>query len=184
MEDANIIALFFDRNEEAIRQTHAVYGRRLYHISDNILRSPEDAEECVNDTYLKTWNDIPPTSPRSLFGYLARICRNLSLTRLDWANAKKRKAEVVSLTQEMEQCIPDVHRNAQMEARELGRLLNAFLETLSPENQMVFVRRYWFVETTAEIAQRYGIKEATLVTRLYRIRGKLAEYLAKEGVSV
>ncbi len=184
MEDAKIIELFFARNEEAIAQTDAAYGSRLLRLADNIVHSREDAEESVNDTYLKTWNSIPPRKPSHFFPYLARICRNLSLDRLDWANAAKRKAEVVSLTQEMEQCIPDIRRDAELDERELGRILNAFLETLSPENQMVFVRRYWYVDTTAEIAARYGIKESTLITRLHRIRTKLAEYLNKEGIAV
>lgn len=184
MDDQKIINLYVARNEEAIQLTNRAYGARLFRISQNILRCQEDAEECVSDTYLRTWNSIPPTMPRSLFSYLARICRNLSLTKLDWTRAAKRKAEVVSLTQEMEQCIPDARRSTDLEERELGRILNAFLSTLSPENQMVFVRRYWFVETTAEIAARYGIRESTLITRLYRIRLTLADYLSKEGINV
>ncbi len=184
MKDEAILDLYFARDERALQETHQSYGRRLLNLSGCILNSREDAEECVSDTYLRTWNSIPPTRPVSLFSYLAKICRNLSLTKVNWANAAKRKGEVVSLTQEMEQCIPDVHRDTELESKELGRILNAFLETLSPENQMVFVRRYWFVETTAEIAARYGIKEATLITRLHRLRKKLADYLSKEGIAV
>ena len=184
MDDNKIIALFFQRNEDAIRQTDSVYGSRLFRISQNILRCQEDAQECVSDTYLRTWNAIPPTRPNSLFAFLARVCRNLSLTRLDWAMASKRKAEIVALTQEMEQCIPDSRRDNSMEAEELGRLLNAFLETQSRENQMVFVRRYWFGDSPREIAERYGIKEGALIARLHRLRKKLAAYLEKEGISV
>ena len=98
--------------------------------------------------------------------------------------ASKRKAEIVALTQEMEQCIPDSRRDNSMEAKELGRLLNAFLETQSRENQMVFVRRYWFGDSPREIAERYGIKEGALVARLHRLRKKLAAYLEKEGILV
>ena len=184
MDDNQIIALFFQRNEDAIRQTDSVYGSRLFRISQNILHCQEDAQECVSDTYLRTWNAIPPTRPSSLFAFLARVCRNLSLTRLDWAMASKRKAELVALTQEMEQCIPDSRRDNSMEAKELGRLLNAFLETQSRENQMVFVRRYWFGDSPREIAERYGIKEGALIARLHRLRKKLAAYLEKEGISV
>lgn len=184
MDDNQIIALFFQRNEDAIRQTDSVYGSRLFRISQNILRCQEDAQECVSDTYLRAWNAIPPTRPNSLFSFLARVCRNLSLTRLDWAMASKRKAEIVALTQEMEQCIPDSRRDNSMEAKELGRLLNAFLETQSRENQMVFVRRYWFGDSPREIAERYGIKEGALIARLHRLRKKLAAYLEKEGISV
>ncbi len=184
MDDEAIIELYFARNEEAIRRTEQTYGSRLLRLSDNILRCREDAQECVSDTYLRAWRAIPPTRPGKLYSYLARICRNLSLNRLEKASAAKRRAEVVSLTQELEQCIPAVHRDAEPDAKELGRILNDFLQTLSPENRMVFVRRYWFVETTAEIAQRYGIREGTLTTRLHRIRKKLAEYLEQEGIAV
>lgn len=184
MDDNQIIALFFQRNEDAIRHTDSVYGSRLFRISQNILRCQEDAQECVSDTYLRAWNAIPPTRPNSLFAFLARVCRNLSLTKLDWAMASKRKAEIVALTQEMEQCIPDSRRDNSMEAKELGRLLNAFLETQSRENQMVFVRRYWFGDSPKEIAARYGIKEGALIARLHRLRKKLAAYLEKEGISV
>ena len=113
MEDMQIITLFLARNEDAIRHTDDTYGRRLYHLADGILRSGQDAEESVSDTYLKAWNTIPPRRPQHLFAYLAKICRNFSLDRLDWKNAVKRKAEVVSLTQEMELCIPDTQRERQ-----------------------------------------------------------------------
>lgn len=184
MEDSKIIELFFSRDQEAIAQVDRTYGRKLFHISDNILRCFEDAQECVNDTYLKTWDTIPPKRPQSLFGYLAKICRNLSLNKLDWLNAAKRKTEVVSLTQEMESCIPSAYQDATLEARELGRQLNQFLATLTPENRMIFVRRYWYVDTVADIAVRYSLNEAAVNTRLHRLRKKLADYLAKEGIAV
>ena len=133
MEDMQIITLFLARNEDAIRHTDDTYGRRLYHLADGILRSGQDAEESVSDTYLKAWNTIPPRRPQHLFAYLAKICRNFSLDRLDWKNAAKRKAEVVSLTQEMELCIPDTQRERQRDGKELGMLLDAFLRTLTPE---------------------------------------------------
>ena len=184
MEDSKIIELFFARSEEAIRQTDLAYGKRLFVLADNILRDREDAEESVSDTYLKAWETIPPRKPERFFGYLAKICRNFSLGRLDWKAAAKRKAEVVALTQEMESCVPDARREAELEGRELGRLLNAFLRTLTPENRMVFLRRYWYVDTVAEIAARYGISESAVMTRLHRTRAKLSTYLEKEGIRV
>ena len=184
MEDSKIIELFFARSEEAIRQTELAYGKRLLVLADNILRSREDADECVNDTYLKAWDTIPPTKPRHFFGYLAKICRHMSLGRLDWKQAAKRKAEVVALTQEMENCVPDSRREAELEGKELGRILNEFLRTLSPENRMVFLRRYWYVDTVAEIAARYGISESAVMTRLHRTRRKLQLHLEKEGIRV
>ena len=184
MEDSKIIELYFARSEEAITQTDASYGRRLFVLADNIVQSPQDAEESVSDTYWKAWETIPPQKPNHFFGYLAKICRHFALGKLDWKNAAKRKAEVVSLTQEMENCIPDSRRGAAIEGQELGRVLNTFLRTLSPENRMVFLRRYWYVDTVAEIAQRYGISESAVMTRLSRTRGKLSSYLAKEGIQV
>ena len=184
MDDGKIIDMFFARNEDAIRHTDAAYGRRLYHLADRIVENGQDAEESVSDTYLKAWNTIPPRRPQHLFAYLAKICRNFSLDRLDWKNAAKRKAEVVSLTQEMELCIPDTQRERQRDGKELGMLLDAFLRTLTPENRMVFLRRYWYVDTIAEIAVRYGLSESAVQMRLSRTRAKLCTYLEKEGIFV
>ena len=184
MDDSKIMELFFARNEDAIKHTDDTYGRRLFHLADNIVHNDQDAEESVNDTYMKAWDTIPPQRPEHFFAYIAKICRNFALKRIDWQKAKKRNAEVVSLTQEMENCIPDTYRDREADARELGRILDAFLRTLTPENQMVFLRRYWYVDTIAEIAVRYGISESAVQMRLNRTRSKLAMYLAKEGIKV
>ena len=184
MEDSKIIELLFARNEDGIKHMDDTYGRRLFILADNIVKNDEDAEESVSDTYMKAWDTIPPKKPMHLFTFLAKICRNFALKKLDWKAAAKRNAEVVSLTQEMETCIPDVTRDRELESRELGRILDAFLRTLSDENQMVFLRRYWYVDTIAEIAVRYGISESAVQMRLIRTRSKLAEYLAREGIKV
>ena len=184
MEDNKIVELFFARQEEAIRQTHDAYGRRLFVLADNIVRNRQDAEESVNDTYLKAWDTIPPQKPLRLFAYLAKICRNFALKKLDWRAAAKRNADVVCLTREMEECIPDGSRDREADQRELGQLLDAFLRDLSRENRLVFLRRYWYVDTVAEIAARYGISEGAVQMRLNRTRKKLAAYLAKEGIGV
>lgn len=184
MDDSNIIELFFARDQDAIRHTDDTYGRRLFHLADRILENDQDSEESVSDTYLKAWNTIPPQRPTYFFAYLAKICRNFALKRLDWKNAAKRKAEVVTLTQEMECCIPDASREAELDARELGKILDAFLRTLPRENQMIFLRRYWFADTIAEIAARYGLSEGAVQMRLNRTKRKLADYLAKEGIRV
>ena len=184
MDDSKIIELFFARNEDAIKHTDDTYGRRLFHLADNIVHNDQDAEESVNDTYMKAWDTIPPQRPEHFFAYIAKICRNFALKKIDWQKAKKRNAEVVTLTQEMENCIPDTYRDMEADERELGRILDAFLRTLTPENQMVFLRRYWYVDTIAEIAVRYGISESAVQMRLNRTRSKLAMYLAKEGIKV
>ena len=184
MEDSKIIELFFARDEDAIKHTDDTYGRRLYQLADNIVRNGQDAEESVSDTYLKAWDTIPPRKPQYFFAYIAKICRHFALDRLDWKNAAKRKAEVVSLTQEMEACIPDTQRDRELAEKELGMILDAFLRTLTPENRVVFLRRYWYVDTIAEIAVRYGISESAVQMRLNRTRAKLCTYLEKEGICV
>ena len=184
MEDSKIIALYFSRNEEAIRHTDATYGRSLFALADNIVHNDQDAEESVSDTYLRAWNTIPPQKPRHFFAYLATICRRFALDKLDWKSAAKRKGEVVSLTQEMKSCIPDTAADREVDRKELGRALDTFLRTLTPENRMVFLRRYWYMDTVAEIAVRYGISESAVSMRLNRTRGRLKLYLEKEGIPV
>ena len=184
MEDAKIIELFFQRNEQAVKETDTAYGRKLYVLSNNILDNREDAEESVSDTYMETWNSIPPKHPKFFYAFLASICRNMSFNRLDWRLAAKRNAEVVSLTQELEMCIPDSRQDGEMDRRELRRVLETFLDSLSKESRLIFLRRYLYVDTVAEIAARYGISESKVKTQLHRTRAKLHTYLAKEGIYV
>lgn len=184
MEDSKIMDLYFARNEDAIRHTADTYGRRLFYLAERIVNNDQDAEESVSDTYMKAWATIPPHRPKYFFAYLAKICKNFALDKLDWKAAAKRKAEVVSLTQEMESCIPDTARSYDVDRRELGMILDAFLRTLTPENRMIFMRRYWYMDTVAEIAVRYGLGESAVQMRLGRTRGKLHAYLEKEGIRV
>lgn len=184
MEDAKIIDLFWARKEEAIYETDAAYGGKLYGLANRILRSHEDAEESVSDTYMKTWEAIPPHRPNYFFAFLASVCRHLCLNRLDWKSAAKRNAEVVALTEEMAACIPDTRSERMLEGKEIGRIMNAFLAGLSKESRLIFLRRYWYVDTIAEIAQRYGMTESKVKMQLSRTRNKLSEYLKKEGIAV
>lgn len=184
MEDTNIIALYLARDQQAIAETDRAYGGRLQALSERIVQNREDAQECVSDTYLKTWETIPPQKPRFFYAYLAKLCRHFSLGRLDWNNAAKRKAPVVALTQEMENCIPDQQRDRLEDRRELVRILNTFLAGLSPENRVIFLRRYWYCETAAEIARHCGLRENAVYTRLHRMRNQLKNHLAKEGIQV
>lgn len=184
MEDGKIIALFWARNEQAIKEADIAYGRKLHVLSNNILSNPEDAEETVNDTYLETWKSIPPKRPKYFYAFLASICRNLSLNRLDWRMAAKRNAEVVTLSRELECCIPDGSLDAEMDSRELRRLLEAFLDSLPRESRLIFLRRYLYADTVAEIAARYGFSESKVKTQLHRTRTKLRTYLGKEGINI
>lgn len=184
MEDTKIIELFWRRNEDAIAETDAAYGRRLRALSNKILNNPEDAEESVSDTYMKTWEAIPPRRPKYFYAFLASICRHLSFHRLDWRLAAKRNAEVVSLTQEMELCIPDASRDRIPEEKELGKAINSFLAALPKESRLIFMRRYWHVDTIAEIAARYGMSESKVKMQLSRTRDKLRKYLESEEIYI
>ena len=126
MEDEQIIELYFRRDQDAIVQTELAHGAKLNALANRILMNHEDAQECVNDTYLKTWDTIPPQRPNYFFAYLAKICRNLALSVLEWKSAAKRSGEVLSLSQEMEMCIPDPAYERRLEGEELGGLLNRF----------------------------------------------------------
>ena len=184
MDDQQIIALFFQRSEQAVAETDRAYGRKLYVLSNNILNNREDAEESVSDTYMETWKTIPPKHPTYFYAFLASICRNLSLNSLDWRMAAKRNAEIIALTHEMEMCIPDKRQEAEFDRRELRRILERFLESLPKESRLIFLRRYLYVDTVAEIAARYGISESKVKTQLHRTRTKLYNVLAKEGITV
>ncbi len=184
MEDAQIIALFWERNERAVQETDTAYGRKLFVLSNNILGNREDAEESVSDTYMETWKAIPPKRPKYFYAFLAALCRNLSLNKLDWRMAAKRHGEVVALTQEMESCIPDSRQAAQMERRALKNVLETFLKSLPKESRLIFLRRYLYVDTVAEIAARYGISESKVKTQLHRTRKKLRIFLEQEGIYV
>lgn len=182
MEDSQIIDLYWVRDEQAISQTHQKYGSRLYALSYRILGSREDSEECVSDTYLKAWDTIPPQRPSFFLAYLSKICRFLSLGKLDWNTAAKRTADMEALSSELALCIPGRSPEADLEAEEVGRLITRFLDSQSQESRLIFMRRYWFADAIADIARRYGISESKVKTRLHRTREKLKEFLEKEGI--
>lgn len=184
MEDAEILALYWARNEDAIKETDAAYGRKLHVLSDKIVQNHEDSQECVSDTYMRAWDTIPPQRPNYFFAYLAKICRNFSLGRLAWKGAAKRNANIVSLTQEMEQCIPDRSHENKLEGEEIGRVLNRFLDSISLESRLVFMRRYWYADSVREIAVRYNFSESKVKTQLHRTRNMLHRYLESEGIYI
>ncbi len=186
MEDQDIIALYWERNEKALEETAGKYGSYCRSIAWNILNSREDAEECVNDTWFRAWNAMPPQRPNILQAFLGKITRNLSLDRYKAGHAVKRGGGQLSLAlEELGESIPtgqDVEEAAAF--RELSRLLDAFLRELPERDCCVFLRRYWFVDSTAEIAQRYQMAEGSVKSSLYRTRQKLRACLEKEGVAV
>ncbi len=185
MEDSAIIELFFARNEEAIKETASKYGRMLKSVALRILRNMEDAEESVSDTYMKTWNSIPPTRPNVFSAFLTRITRNISLDMLDREHAEKRGAgEIPALLDELEECIADNRIPVPGEGMELREILNAFLEGEKPEARKIFVRRYFFGSEVKEIAEFYGLGESKVKMTLARSRERLRKCLEEEGVTV
>lgn len=183
MEEKEIIELYFSRNETAIEETSYKYGRALKTISENILNDEQEALECLNDVLYSAWNQIPPLRPNSLFAYLARCIRNVSLGRVEYHNMKKRKAELVELSAELENSIL-IHNSAEarIEEKELFEQVEKFLRGLKQEQRVMFVRRYWYGDSVEDIAYRMGLGKSKVKTTLCRIRKKLKEYLEKEGV--
>ena len=181
-EDEQIVQMYFARKEQAIVQTEQKYGAKLQNFAAGILKNREDAEECVNDTYLKAWNSIPPNHPRYLFAYLAKICRNLAFGKLDYKNADKRNARIVELTAEMELCIPGSLQDQVMDEKELGRIFSEFLKRLPKQKRLLFVRRYWYMDSIAKIAECFHLSESNVKTTLFRTRKEFKKYLEKEGV--
>lgn len=182
MEDSCIVELYFERSETAIQETDRKYRAFLQQVAYNILRDLEDTEEIVNDTYMGAWNAIPPTRPNNFKHFLSRITRNLSFDRLDYLNAGKRRALFV----EMDECIPD--RKSDMEkiweAREIGRVLNSFLETLDPKSCAVFLGRYYYSYSIEELAEQYALSGRQVKYLLSKARRQLRERFEREGVIV
>lgn len=186
MEDEKIIDLYMARNEDAIRHTCEKYGSRLSHISLRITEDIQTSEECVNDTYLEAWKRIPPNEPRKyFFAFLSRIIRNISINRCIEKKRIKRTAYIVDLTAEMEQCIPNPNDvDSRMEGAELGRVISVFLRRLPKEKRLMFMQRYYYLDSVASIAKRFGCSDSKVKTTLFRIRNDLREYLIKEGYTI
>lgn len=183
LEDEQIIELFFARNQQAITELAAKYGSVCYKLSYQILNNQLDAEECVNDAYLGTWNAIPPARPNPLRAFLCKIVRNLSIKRYHANTAIKRNSIYGVALREFGQEVtaPDTVEG-EVEAKALARLIEAFLDSLTVENRVIFMRRYWFSDSYEEIARRVGITEKNVSVRLTRLRKQLKEHLQKEGV--
>ena len=181
-KDDEIIELYWKRDPKAIEETQTHYGEKLGRLSFGILENREDAQECVNDTYLRTWNSIPPTRPQFLFAYLAKICRFLCFDVLDHKNAQKRSALVVELTHEMQQCIPDSRNEDKVQGEQIGQNITAFLRTQSKQDRLLFMKRYWYGVSIKDLAQQMQISESSAKVRLHRIRGRLKKYLESEGI--
>jgi RNA polymerase sigma-70 factor (ECF subfamily) len=183
MHDENIIQLFFERSEQAIGELDKKYGRVCHSVAYNILNNRQDAEECVNDAYLGTWNAIPPERPNPLLAFVCKIVRNLSLKRYEQNTAVKRNSRYDVAMEELEGCLASsVTVEEEIEARELTEIIQSFLDSLTKENRVIFLRRYWFSDSYADIARQVGISEKNVSVRLTRLRKDLRKYLMEREV--
>ncbi len=185
MQDCEIISLFFDRDEDAIKETSKKYGTELLRIAKNITLDDRDAEECINDTYLAAWNAIPPERPLSLFAYLARIVRNRSCTAVETKTRKKRTSVTVELSNELIECLPSAASiEKELESAALGKLLSEFIGALDDSSQYVFMRRYFYSDSMRDISLATGFSESKLKSMLHKIRKKLKQKLEKEDIHI
>ncbi len=183
MNDEKIIALFFERSEQAIKELDSKYGEKLYSLSFKILNNRLDAEECVNDSYLGVWNAIPPAKPKLLLAFVCKIVRNISLNRYEQKSAAKRNCFYDVAIGELEDCLASSSTVEQeIEDRELTEIIEAFLDSLSNENRVIFLRRYWFSDAYSDIAKRVGLSEKNISVRLTRMRKDLRKYLMEREV--
>ena len=185
MEDKQIVEMYWARNEAAIQETDVKYGRYCHYIAYQILYSDEDAMEVVNDTYLKTWNTIPPHKPELLKPYVGSLSRNLALDAYRAQHAQKRGGQLPLVLDELLSCIPDTDSGADLgESVALSDAISRFLWSLPQKTRNIFVRRYFYMSATAELARDFDMKESTLTMLLLRTRKKLANFLEKEGFDV
>ena len=186
MKDEEIIALYWSRNEQAITATAEKYGSYCRSISYNILRNNEDAQECVNDTWLGAWKSIPPKQPDRLSTYLGKITRNLSLNRARHYSAEKRGLGQTELVlSELEDCIPAQNSIEQIiDEMVLAKSINQFLRAQPEQKRNIFIRRYWYLFSLRDIAIAYDMSESKVTSLLFRMRNELKSHLEKEGITL
>lgn len=182
MEDREILELYWARDQRAIAESEGKYGGFCRTVAYGILRCREDAEECVSDTWLRTWNTIPPQRPGSLRAYCGKIVRNLALDRWDYNRAEKRDAHMTRLLGELGECVPaeaDGYAGV-----ELSQLLGDFLRQQEKTNRLLFLRRYWYADTIEELSRRFQLSQSAVKSSLLRTRRQLRAYLEREGIAV
>lgn len=185
MDDKKIVELYWQRDESAISETKAQYGNYCYSIAYGILKNNEDAEECVNDTYLEVWDSVPPKKPLHFSTFLGTITRQNAIDKWRRKNASKRGGEVQLSLDELEGCIPDnCTIDDHLLSEELSRKISDFLRTLPQNERIVFLRRYWYFDSVNDICERFGYGKSKVKMMLKRTRDKLISYLEQEGVLV
>lgn len=183
MDDNGIIKLYWDRNDQAISVTSEKYGHYCKAIAKNILNNEEDAEECVNDTYLNAWNSMPTHWPEQLATFLGKITRNLSFNKYKRNHTEKRGGgEITLVLDELTDCVSDIDTVEQtIDRQELSKAVNTFVKSLPMEKRNIFVRRYWYADSVSDIASDYGMLQGTLSKTLERTRKQLKAYLTERG---
>lgn len=184
MEDSRILEMYWAREQSAIAETEAKYGRYLNRIAFNILYSDEDAEECVNDTYVKAWEAMPPHRPDRLSAFLGKITRNIALDRYDSIRAQKRCGNTEIAIDELEECIPDTCTGELSDEIALRDAINGFLRSLPTRTRIVFLRRYFYLCSVSDIAQSLEMSESNVKVTLLRTRKRFKEHLEKEGIVI
>ncbi len=184
MDDLSIIEMYFARNEQAVKETDAKYGKLCYSVAYNILNNNEDSQECVNDTYVGVWNAVPPTRPNNFSAFVCRITRNLALKRLESMNRQKRSYATLVSLDELEEILPDESIADGVSDENIGKAISDFLRNEKEDARNVFIRKYYFFDSVGDIAKRYGFTESKVKNMLYHTRNKLKEYLIKEGASI
>lgn len=182
MEDVQIVSLYWNRDQSAISESNIKYGQMLKRISLSVVQNQEDSDECVNDTYLKVWDTIPPQKPNSLAAYLGRITRNISINRWYENHTQKRGGANVLIT-ELSDCIPSPYSvEKEIEASELSAVITKWLYSIAQDDRVLFLRRYWFGESLNSLAEECATTPNRLAGRMYRLRKKLKLTLEKEGI--
>ena len=185
MEDTRIIELFNQRSEAALEELWGKYGSRATAVAVKILGSAQDAEETVNDALHALWQRIPPERPRYLWAYFSRVVRNISCDRVDYKNAARRQQSCEVCLSELEECIgTEDDMQQRLEGKQIANTINLFLEGLEKVDRVIFVRRYYYFDSCAEIGKYVGMTTVTVNTRLHRLRGRLRKMLEKEEIFV
>ena len=185
MTDEKIVKLFFERSERALSETERSYGRYFRSIAFGILHNNEDAEEIVNDTYMKAWNVIPPEKPRNLKAFIGTMTRQLSINRLKSNNAKKRgEGTKPAQFEELSECIGAESEDPIVESQGLSEAISLFLHSVSLQSRRFFIRRYWHMQPIIQIAKDCRVSESKVKSSLMRTRAKLKEFLKKEGFNI
>lgn len=183
MDDRDIVKMYLERDKTAVNKTIEKYGAGLSRFAGKFLKDRRDIEECVNDTYNKAWNSIPPNRPDDLFAYLAAICRRTAFKIIEKEAAQKRTAQLVELTHEMAECLPDNSGRESGDDR-LTELVNEYLKTLNKDKRAVFIGRYWYGESIAAISKRTGFSESKVKSMLHRTREGFKKFLTEKGESL